>query len=198
MNKKNVTSIASILCLFLITGTSIGEVNTGQTAPNFNLQDQNGEWHTLDNYKGKWVVLFFYPKDQTPGCTTEACNFRDNIFEFEKLNAQILGVSLDDVESHQAFSEKYSLPYPILADVNKECATEYGVLGKFMMMTIAKRQSFLINPEGSIIKHYKKVDPDNHTKEVIADLKELARCCVAFRCSFYNLVIIEVSLATLT
>ena len=175
MNKKNVTSIASILCLFLITGTSISEVNTGQTAPNFNLQDQNGEWHTLDNYKGKWVVLFFYPKDQTPGCTTEACNFRDNIFEFEKLNAQILGVSLDDVESHQAFSEKYSLPYPILADVNKECATEYGVLGKFMMMTIAKRQSFLINPEGSIVKHYKKVDPDIHTKEVIGDLKELTR-----------------------
>jgi len=175
MNKKNVTSIASILCLFLITGTSIGEVNTGQTAPNFNLQDQNGEWHTLDNYKGKWVVLFFYPKDQTPGCTTEACNFRDNIFEFEKLNAQILGVSLDDVESHQAFSEKYSLPYPILADVNKECATEYGVLGKFMMMTIAKRQSFLINPEGSIVKHYKKVDPDIHTKEVIGDLKKLTR-----------------------
>ena len=159
----------------MITGTSIGEVNTGQTAPNFNLQDQNGEWHTLDNYKGKWVVLFFYPKDQTPGCTTEACNFRDNIFEFDKLNAQILGVSLDDVESHQAFSEKYSLPYPILADVNKECATEYGVLGKFMMMTIAKRQSFLINPEGSIVKHYKKVDPDTHTKEVIVDLKQLTR-----------------------
>ena len=175
MNKKNIISIASILCLFLLTDKSIDEVSTGQTAPNFNLQDQNGEWHTLDNYKGKWVVLFFYPKDQTPGCTTEACNFRDNIFEFEKLNAQILGVSLDDVESHQAFSEKYSLPYPILADVNQECATEYGVLGKFMMMTIAKRQSFLINPEGSIVKHYKKVDPDTHTKEVIVDLKKLTR-----------------------
>ena len=175
MTKKNIISIASILFFFLITGTSIAEINTGQTAPNFNLQDQNGNWHTLDNYKGKWVVLFFYPKDQTPGCTTEACNFRDNIFEFEKLNAQILGVSLDDVESHQAFSEKYSLPYPILADVNKECATEYGVLGKFMMMTIAKRQSFLINPEGQIVKHYKKVDPDTHTQEVIIDLKQLTR-----------------------
>ena len=173
MTKKNIISIASILFFFLITGTSIAEINTGQTAPNFNLQDQNGNWHTLDNYKGQWVVLFFYPKDQTPGCTTEACNFRDNIFEFQKLNAQILGVSLDDIESHQAFSEKYSLPYPILADVNKECATEYGVLGKFMMMTIAKRQSFLINPEGQIVKHYKKVDPDTHSKEVIIDLKQL-------------------------
>ena len=175
MNKKSIISIASILCMFLITGIASAEINTGQTAPNFNLQDQNGEWHTLDNYKGKWVVLFFYPKDQTPGCTTEACNFRDNIFEFEKLNAQILGVSLDDVESHQAFSEKYSLPYPILADVNQECATEYGVLGKFMMMTIAKRESFLINPEGSIVKHYKKVNPDTHTNEVIVDLKRLTR-----------------------
>ena len=175
MTKKNIISIASILYFFLITGTSIAEINTGQTAPNFNLQDQNGNWHTLDNYKGQWVVLFFYPKDQTPGCTTEACNFRDSIFEFQKLNAQILGVSLDDIESHQAFSEKYSLPYPILADVNKECATEYGVLGKFMMMTIAKRQSFLINPEGQIVKHYKKVDPDTHTKEVIIDLKQLTR-----------------------
>ena len=175
MTKKNIISIASILFFFLITGTSTAEINTGQTAPNFNLQDQNGNWHTLDNYKGQWVVLFFYPKDQTPGCTTEACNFRDNIFEFQKLNTQILGVSLDDIESHQAFSEKYSLPYPILADVNKECATEYGVLGKFMMMTIAKRQSFLINPEGKIVKHYKKVDPDTHTKEVIIDLKQLTR-----------------------
>ena len=175
MKKKNILSIVTTLCLLLINGESISEINTGQVAPNFNLQDQNGEWHTLDNYKGKWVVLFFYPKEQTPGCTTEACNFRDNIFEFEKLNAQILGVSVDDVESHQAFSEKYSLPYPILADVNKECATEYGVFGKFMMMTIAKRQSFLINPEGSIVKHYKKVDPDTHTKEVIVDLKQLTR-----------------------
>ena len=175
MSKKNIIVIASILCFFLVTGTSIAKISTGQTAPNFNLQDQNGQWHTLDNYKGKWVVLFFYPKDQTPGCTTEACNFRDNIFEFEKLNAQILGVSLDDVESHQEFSEKYSLPYPILADVNKECATEYDVLGKFMMMTIAKRQSFLINPEGAIVKHYKKVNPDTHTQDVIFDLEELTR-----------------------
>ena len=175
MNKKNIISIASILCLFLITGTSIGEVNTGQTAPNFNLQDQNGEWHTLDNYKGKWVVLFFYPKDQTPGCTTEACNFRDNIFAFDDLNTQILGISLDDVDSHKEFSEKYSLPYPILADVEKESAVDYGVLGKFMMMTITKRESFIIDPDGLIVKHYKNVDPDKHTDEVIEELKSLQK-----------------------
>jgi peroxiredoxin Q/BCP len=88
------------------------------------------------------------------------------------LDAQILGVSLDDVDSHQEFSEKYSLPYPILADVNKNCADDYGVLGKFMMMTIAKRQSFIIGPQGKILKRYNKVDPDTHTSEVIEDIKK--------------------------
>ena len=105
----------------------------GETAPTFKLQDQNGDWHTLEDYKGQYVVLFFYPKDGTPGCTTEACNFRDNIFAFDDLDTQILGISLDDVESHKEFSEKYSLPYPILADVEKESAVRYGVLGKFLI-----------------------------------------------------------------
>ena len=103
----------------------------GEIAPTFKLQDQNGDWHTLEDYKGQYVVLFFYPKDGTPGCTTEACNFRDNIFAFDDLDTQILGISLDDVESHKEFSEKYSLPYPIQADVEKESAVSHGVLGKF-------------------------------------------------------------------
>ena len=147
----------------------------GESAPSFKLQDQNGDWHTLGDYKGKYVVLFFYPKDGTPGCTTEACNFRDNIFAFDDLNTQILGISLDDVDSHKEFSEKYSLPYPILADVEKESAVDYGVLGKFMMMTITKRESFIIDPDGLIIKHYKNVDPDKHTDEVIEELKSLQK-----------------------
>ena len=147
----------------------------GDSAPSFKLQDQNGDWHTLGDYKGKYVVLFFYPKDGTPGCTTEACNFRDNIFAFDDLNTQILGISLDDVDSHKEFSEKYSLPYPILADVEKESAVDYGVLGKFMMMTITKRESFIIDPEGLIVKHYKNVDPDKHTDEVIEELKSLQK-----------------------
>ena len=147
----------------------------GDSAPSFKLQDQNGDWHTLGDYKGKYVVLFFYPKDGTPGCTTEACNFRDNIFAFDDLNTQVLGISLDDVDSHKEFSEKYSLPYPILADVEKESAVDYGVLGKFMMMTITKRESFIIDPEGLIVKHYKNVDPDKHTDEVIEELKSLQK-----------------------
>ena len=129
----------------------------------------------MGDYKGKYVVLFFYPKDGTPGCTTEACNFRDNIFAFDDLNTQILGISLDDVDSHKEFSEKYSLPYPILADVEKESAVDYGVLGKFMMMTITKRESFIIDPDGLIVKHYKNVDPDKHTDEVIEELKSLQK-----------------------
>ena len=147
----------------------------GDSAPSFKLQDQNGDWHTLGDYKGKYVVLFFYPKDGTPGCTTEACNFRDNIFAFDDLNTQILGISLDDVDSHKEFSEKYSLPYPILADIEKESAVDYGVLGKFMMMTITKRESFIIDPDGLIVKHYKNVDPDKHTDEVIEELKSLQK-----------------------
>ncbi|HJM71869.1 MAG TPA: peroxiredoxin [Gammaproteobacteria bacterium] len=147
----------------------------GDSAPTFKLQDQNGDWHTLGDYKGKYVVLFFYPKDGTPGCTTEACNFRDNIFAFDDLNTQILGISLDDVDSHKEFSEKYSLPYPILADIEKESAVDYGVLGKFMMMTITKRESFIIDPDGLIVKHYKNVDPDKHTDEVIEELKSLQK-----------------------
>ena len=147
----------------------------GDSAPSFKLQDQNGDWHTLGDYKGKYVVLFFYPKDGTPGCTTEACNFRDNIFAFDDLNTQILGISLDDVDSHKEFSEKYSLPYPILADVEKESAVDYGVLGKFMMMTITKREPFIIDPDGLIVKHYKNVDPDKHTDEVIEELKSLQK-----------------------
>ena len=147
----------------------------GDSAPSFKLQDQNGDWHTLGDYKGKYVVLFFYPKDGTPGCTTEACNFRDNIFAFDDLNTQILGISLDDVDSHKEFSEKYSLPYPILADVEKESAVDYGVLGKFMMMTITKRESFIIDPDGLIVKHYKNVEPDKHPGEVIEELKSLRK-----------------------
>jgi peroxiredoxin Q/BCP len=129
----------------------------------------------LGDYKGKYVVLFFYPKDGTPGCTTEACNFRDNIFAFDDLETQILGISLDNVASHKEFSERYSLPYPILADVDKETAVTYGVLGKFLMMEITKRESFIIDPDGIVVKHYKNVDPEKHTDEVIEELKSLQK-----------------------
>ena len=99
----------------------------GSAAPPFKLQDQDGKWHSLSDYKGKWVVLYFYPKDGTPGCTTEACAFRDNIFAFDKEGAVVLGVSVDDVADHKEFAEKHSLPFTLLADPTKSAAKEYGV-----------------------------------------------------------------------
>ena len=146
----------------------------GAAAPEFKLQDQNGKWHELKDYRGKWVALYFYPKDQTPGCTTQACEFRDNIFAFRDAGAQILGISVDDVESHKAFSEKHGLPFPILADSTKETAKKYGVLKTFLgTMELAKRDTFLIDPQGKIVKHYADVDPKGHSQIVLNDIKAL-------------------------
>ena len=145
----------------------------GAPAPEFELSDQTGQLHSLEDYRDQWVVLYFYPKDGTPGCTTEACEFRDNIFEFRKINVQILGVSFDDVESHRKFAENYDLPFPLLADTEGNAAEAYGVKTKMLGMTIAKRQTFLIDPAGNLAKHYDKVNPETHSAEVLADLKIL-------------------------
>ena len=145
----------------------------GDTAPGFRLQDQNNNWHQLEDYRGQWLVLFFYPKADTPGCTTEACEFRDNIFAFEDLGAAVIGVSLDDVKSQEAFAAKYSLPFPLLSDAKMDVAKAYGVLTTFRDVQVAARQTFLIDPAGKIARHYGKVDPATHSKQVLADLNEL-------------------------
>ena len=165
----------SIICLSLIVSSfALAEsVSEGDPAPGFELRDQNGDLHSLEDYRDKWVALYFYPKDDTPGCTTEACEFRDNIFEFRNLDCQVLGVSLDDESSHKEFAEKYSLPFPLLADTDGVTASAYGVKAKMFGMTVAKRQTFLINPSGDIVKHYEKVDPDEHSAQVLTDLKAL-------------------------
>ena len=144
----------------------------GEPAPAFELQDQYGEVHALEDFRGKWVAVYFYPKDDTPGCTTEACNFRDNIYAFRAIGAEVVGISVDDVESHRQFSDKYKLPFTILADPSGDTARAYGVLTDFKLMKLAKRQSFLVNPDGIVVKHYEDVDPDTHTDEVLADLRE--------------------------
>lgn len=147
----------------------------GSPAPEFKLQDQNGKTHELKDYRGKWVALYFYPKDQTPGCTTQACEFRDNIFAFRDAGAVILGVSVDDVESHKKFSEKHGLPFPILADSEKVVAKQYGVLKRFLgVAELAKRDTFLIDPTGKIVRHYADVDPKGHSQVVLKDIKELS------------------------
>jgi len=147
----------------------------GSAAPGFRLQDQNGEWHALEDYRGSWLAIYFYPKDDTPGCTTEACNFRDNIYAFNAIGANVVGISLDDVDSHREFSDKYKLPFIILADENGDTAKAYGVLRDWKLTKIASRQSFLVNPEGVIVKHYEDVDPDTHTQDVLADLEALMK-----------------------
>ena len=143
----------------------------GTAAPDFKLQDQKGEWQTLKQYKGKWVVLYFYPKDETPGCTTQACELRDNIFAFRKENAVILGVSVDDVASHEKFAKEHSLPFDILADPKHEASEKYGVLTTFGTTQLASRQTFLISPDGKIVKHWAKVDPKGHSDMVLAEIK---------------------------
>jgi len=145
----------------------------GSEAPGFKLQDQNGDWHDLEDYHGSWLAIYFYPKDDTPGCTREACNFRDNMYAFKAIGANVVGVSVDDVDSHKEFSDKYKLPFTLLADESGETAKAYGVLRDWKLVQIAARQSFLVDPKGLIAKHYEEVDPDTHTQQVLADLESL-------------------------
>ena len=125
----------------------------------------------MESYWGQWLAVYFYPKDDTPGCTKEACNFRDNIYAFKAIDAAVVGISVDDVESHKEFSDKYKLPFTILADENYETTKAYGVLKDYKLLKLASRQSFLVDPEGKIAKHYGDVDPDTHTDEVLTDIK---------------------------
>jgi peroxiredoxin Q/BCP len=168
-------AFAAIIAALSFTSIGIADDQpvVGSPAPEFELPDQTGQLHSLEDYRSQWVILYFYPKDETPGCTTEACEFRDNIYAFRDLNAQILGVSLDDVDSHKEFAENYSLPFPLLADTDGTTSTAYGVKTRMFGMTVAKRQTFIIGPDGSIAKHYQKVKPEEHSTQVLADLKEL-------------------------
>ena len=167
------------LLLSLTFGAAVAEdaagPQDGQAAPNFKLQDQKGNWHTLDQYRGKWVVLYFYPKDDTPGCTTEVCTFRDDVAKLHKQNAEVLGVSLDDIKSHEAFAEKYHVPFPLLADNTQATAKAYGVLATHLSFTYARRETFLIDPQGKVAKHYKDVDPKANSGQVLADLDTLKK-----------------------
>lgn len=160
----------------LMTGiaAAAGAPEVGALAPAFKLQDQTGKWHSLSDYKGHWVALYFYPKDDTPGCTTQACSFRDNVFAFKKENAVILGISVDDVASHKAFAEKHGLPFTLLADPDKAVTREYGVLKTYMgVMEMARRDTFLIDPDGKVAKHYESVEPEGHSQVVLDDIKAL-------------------------
>lgn len=143
-------------------------------APQFTALDHKGVQHSLKDYLGKWVFLYFYPKDDTPGCTQEACAIRDVWAEFKKKKCVVLGVSADGADSHKKFKEKYTLPFPLLVDEKKIIITKYGVEKEKSMFGKKylgiSRESFLINPEGKIVKHYEKVKPAIHAEEVLKDL----------------------------
>ncbi|MCX6726941.1 MAG: peroxiredoxin [Candidatus Shapirobacteria bacterium] len=138
-------------------------------ANNFELPDQNGKTHKLVDYLGKWVVLYFYPKDDTPGCTKEACSLRDNFRQIEKLGAVILGVSKDSVASHQKFAEKYNLNFTILSDISGKMIRSYGAKG--LVGTL--RKTYLIDDNGEIRKIYDKVNPTIHAEEIVDYLKKV-------------------------
>ncbi len=147
----------------------------GTKAPEFSLPDQDGKPHSVSDYLGKTVLLYFYPKDMTPGCTVEACSFRDSMNDLKAAGIQVLGVSVDSVESHKKFAEHYHLNFPILSDMNKKVVQDYGVWGdkKFLGVKYVgtSRESFLIDAKGVVVKHFAKVKPGTHVAEVLAETR---------------------------
>ncbi len=167
------TLIGALLSFILPASALAENLDIGQLAPEFKLFDQHQQPRQLQDYRGKWVVLYFYPKDDTPGCTKEACSFRDNINALISKQAVILGVSVDSVVDHQAFSSKFNLPFSLLADPKGRVAKQYDALLDLKVMRFAKRHSFIINPLGRIAKIYRDVDPNSHVKQVLSDLQQL-------------------------
>ena len=165
--------LITLMILAMFNLTKAETLVSGQPAPDFELPDQSGDIHTLNKYRGQWVILYFYPKNDTPGCTKEACAFRDEYKTITANNAQVLGVSVDDQDSHKKFIEKYSLPFPLLADTDGAVAKQYGSLTSLGFIKFAKRHSFIINPEGNIAVIYRDVDPANHSQEVLDDIERL-------------------------
>jgi peroxiredoxin Q/BCP len=153
------------------------KIKLNTKAPDFNLPDQDRKLHKLSDYKGRWVLLYFYPKDDTPGCTKEACGIRDEFKNFKNLNIVVLGVSADSPESHKKFIQKYKLPFTLLSDESKKVLKKYGVWGKKKFMGKEYegilRTSFLINPEGRVVKVYEEVRPEIHANEVLSDFKKI-------------------------
>ena len=147
----------------------------GVAAPAFSLPDQHGKTRTLDEFAGRWLVLYFYPKDNTPGCTTEAKNFARDYGKFTAINTEIVGVSLDDVASHKDFADTVGAKFPLLADTDKQAAKVYKVLTSFGPVDYTKRQTFVINPEGLVVKHYTDVDADEHSAQLLTDLAVLQK-----------------------
>jgi len=168
------------LVALLVVGSAVlwmlrpgGRLPEGSAAPDFSLQDQEGRTHRLGDYAGRWLVLYFYPKDDTPGCTKEACRFRDDIGIFVGLDAAVVGVSVDDARSHADFARKYQLPFPLLSDPDGRTAAAYDSLVNLGVTRLARRHTFIVGPDGRIAARFDKVDPATHAGEVARTLKAL-------------------------
>ncbi len=166
-------ALAAILMPLFLSGASAPSV--GVAAPDFTLPSQEGKPISLSQYRGKWVVLYFYPKDMTSGCTIEAHNFERDQSKFQAKNAVILGVSVQDTKSHQEFCTKEGLTFKLLSDNDDKVSEEYGSLKNYGVMKLSARNTFLIDPQGKIAKEYIGVDPSKHSEEVLADLTQLEK-----------------------
>ena len=179
MRKPILLVLAAVLVLAVVFVTVHAADQTlptvGQVAPGFTLPSQDGSQISLSSFRGKWVVLYFYPKDMTTGCTIEAHNFQRDQAKFDAANAVILGVSLDTPDSHKQFCAKEGLTFRLLADPEHKVVDAYGSLGHFGPMTIANRNTFLIDPTGKIAQVWTKVDPSHHSEEVLAALAEVKK-----------------------
>ena len=172
---------AALVSLLLLLGAALAAhaddvpppPAVGAAAPAFSLPDQNGVTRSLASYAGKWLVLYFYPKDGTPGCTKEVCAFRDSIARVRAAGAEVVGVSLDDVDSHKKFAEQHQVPFPLLADADQSVSRAYGVLTSKLGFHYARRDTFVIDPGGQVAKHYADVDPEKNVGQVLADLAQL-------------------------
>ena len=173
MRFKSIITVSVMALLLTASSSSIAALKVGDKAPNFSLQDQNNITHTLSDYEGQWVVLYFYPKDDTPGCTTQACDFRDAVKRIIVSKAVVFGLSLDSVASHKLFAEKYNLPFSLLADETGEVSELYDSLRK--LLGYAKRNTFIVDPKGNIAKIYLSVDPKTHSEMVLSDLSNLQK-----------------------
>ena len=151
------------------------EPRVGEAAPDFSLPDQDGRTRGLAEFRGKWLALYFYPRDDTPGCTKQACAFRDDWSRLAALGAQVVGVSVDDVERHLDFAKEYKLPFPLLADKGGAVAARYGSLRDLGLIKFARRNTFLIDPQGSIRMVYLSASASGNSREVIEDLQRLQR-----------------------
>lgn len=174
MDQNNTMSVLTLLVLCFGVGLATAAAGdlpqVGQMAPNVSLPSQDGSQASLKDFRGKWVVLYFYPKDNTPGCTIEAHNFQRDLSKYQEMNAVIIGVSVDSSDSHKDFCAKQNLTFKLLADTDKKVVAEYGSLGE---SGVAARNTFLIDPKWQIVKVWTGVKPAGHSEEVLAALSEL-------------------------